>query len=55
MHSDPLMFQLFKDIPSCFFQLLGLSESLADEYRLEAVEYKATAVRLDGLFRPKAD
>jgi len=55
MHSDPLMFQLFKDIPSCFFQLLGRSESLADEYRLEAVEYKATAVRLDGLFRPKPD
>jgi predicted transposase/invertase (TIGR01784 family) len=52
MTRDPLFFRLFKELPGCFFQLVGRSEQDAEHYRLEAIEYKSTAVRLDGLFRP---
>jgi predicted transposase/invertase (TIGR01784 family) len=50
---DPLFFQLFKDLPSCFFQLVGRSSVDAERYELEAIEFKSTAVRLDGVFRPR--
>ena len=52
MKRDPLFFRLFKELPGCFFQLVGLSERDAERYSLEAIEYKATSVRLDGVFRP---
>ncbi|HEV3386702.1 MAG TPA: Rpn family recombination-promoting nuclease/putative transposase [Gemmata sp.] len=52
MKRDPLFFRLFKELPGCFFQLVGRSEHDAERYALEAIEYKATSVRLDGLFRP---
>ncbi len=52
MKRDPLFFRLFKDLPGCFFQLVGRPDSDAERYRLEAIEYKATAVRLDGVFLP---
>jgi predicted transposase/invertase (TIGR01784 family) len=49
---DPLFFRLFKELPSCFFQLVGRTDVDAQRYQLEAIEYKSTAVRLDGVFRP---
>ena len=52
MKRDPLFFRLFKELPSCFFQLVGRSDRDAQRYQLEAIEYKTTAVRLDGVFRP---
>lgn len=52
MKRDPLFFELFKELPSCFFRLVHRPEQDAEKYRLEAIEYKATAVRLDGVFRP---
>jgi predicted transposase/invertase (TIGR01784 family) len=52
MKRDPLFFRLFKELPGCFFQLVGRSQRDARRYALEAIEYKATSVRLDGLFRP---
>jgi predicted transposase/invertase (TIGR01784 family) len=52
MTRDPLFYRLFKDLPGCFFQLVGRSEQDAKRYHLEAIEYKATAVRLDGVFGP---
>ena len=54
MERDPLFFRLFKELPNCFFQLVGRSSRDAQNYELEAIEYKSTAVRLDGLFRPLA-
>ena len=42
----------FKELPGCFFQLVGRSQRDAERYALEAIEYKATSVRLDGVFRP---
>ncbi len=52
MKRDPLFFRLFKELPSCFFHLVGRSAHDAQRYELEAIEYKSTAVRLDGVFRP---
>ena len=52
MKRDPLFFRLFKELPGCFFQLVGRSQREAQRYTLEAIEYKATSVRLDGFFRP---
>lgn len=52
MKSDSLFFRFFKELPSCFFHLIGRAESDAQRYELDAIEYKETAVRLDGLFRP---
>lgn len=52
MKRDPLFFRLFKELPGCFFQLVGRSQRDAQRYALEAIEYKATSVRLDGVFRP---
>lgn len=52
MKRDPLFFRLFKELPGCFFHLVGRSERDAQRYELEAIEYKATSVRLDGVFRP---
>jgi predicted transposase/invertase (TIGR01784 family) len=52
MKRDPLFFRLFKELPGCFFHLVGRSPGDAERYALEAIEYKATAVRLDGVFRP---
>ena len=53
MIRDPLIFRFFKELPSCFFQLVGRSARDAARYRLDAIEYKATAVRLDGVFIPR--
>jgi predicted transposase/invertase (TIGR01784 family) len=50
--TDPLLYRFFADFPACFFHLVGRPPGDADHYRLDAIEYKATAVRLDGVFRP---
>ena len=54
MKRDPIFFELFKERPGCFFHLVNRPERDAENYRLEAIEYKATAVRLDGVFRPSS-
>jgi predicted transposase/invertase (TIGR01784 family) len=53
MKRDSLFLRLFKELPGCFFQLVGRSGRDAERYQLDAVEYKSTAVRLDGVFRPR--
>lgn len=52
MTTDPLLYRLFIDIPRAFFQVIGRPADDAGRYKSEAIEYKATSVRLDGLFRP---
>jgi predicted transposase/invertase (TIGR01784 family) len=52
MKTDALFFRFFKELPSCFFQLIGRPETDALRYNLDAIEYKETAVRLDGIFQP---
>ncbi len=53
MKSDHLYYRLFRELPGCFFRLVGRPGEDADRYELNAVEYKETAVRLDGLFQPR--
>ncbi len=48
MKTDSLYFRLFKELPECFFELLGRPSSDAARNRFDAVEIKDTAVRLDG-------
>lgn len=53
MKRDSLWFRLFQDLPSCFFRMIGRSADDARRYTLDAIEYKETAVRLDGVFLPR--
>jgi predicted transposase YdaD len=53
MKSDSLFFRLFEESPNCFFRLIGRPENDAQRYSLDSIEYKATAVRLDGVFQPR--
>ena len=52
MKRDSLFFRLFKELPDCFFELIGRPASDALHYKLDAIEFKQTSVRLDGVFYP---
>lgn len=53
MRRDSLFFSYFQELPGSFFHLVGRPESDARRYDLKAIEYKETAVRLDGVFLPR--
>ena len=53
MQTDSLFYRFFKELPSCFFVLVGGKEADAERYQFAAIEYKLTAVRTDGVFVPK--
>src|SRR5438105_4758570 len=57
MITDPVFYRLFATSPETFFLLLGLPDDRAREmaarYEYEAIEFKETAHRSDGVFRPK--
>ena len=53
MQTDSLLYRFFKELPSCFFVLVGRKEADAGRYDFAAIEYKMTAVRTDGVFVPK--
>ena len=57
MITDPLFYRLFETSPETFFLLLGLSTDAAQEmaarYQYQAIEFKETAHRVDGVFLPK--
>jgi predicted transposase/invertase (TIGR01784 family) len=57
MITDPLFYRLFATSPETFFLLLGMSaesaRKMAGRYQFEAVEFKETSHRADGVFRPK--
>jgi len=57
MITDPIFYRLFATSPETFFLLLGMSDDMAREmaahYEYEAIEFKETAHRSDGVFRPK--
>ncbi len=52
MKTDPLFYALFQVLPEHFFRLIGRRDFAAAGYQLDAIEYKAASVRLDGVFRP---
>lgn len=57
MITDPLFYRLFATSPETFFLLLGMSpesaSAMAARYQFDAIEFKQTSHRTDGVFRPK--
>jgi predicted transposase YdaD len=57
MVTDPIFYRLFATSPETFFMLLGMANDQAREtamhYEYEAIEFKETAHRSDGVFRPR--
>ncbi len=53
--TDTIFYQLFESFPSCFFDLIGQSSSVAEAYKFTSVEIKQLAFRIDGLFLPNED
>ncbi len=57
MISDPVFYRLFAASPETFFLLLGMAMedalAMAARYQFEALEFKETSHRLDGVFLPK--
>jgi predicted transposase/invertase (TIGR01784 family) len=57
MITDPIFYRLFATSPETFFLVLGMSadsaRDMAARYQYEALEFKETAHRVDGVFRPK--
>jgi len=57
MITDPLFYRLFETSPETFFLLLGMSADSAREmaarYQYQAIEFKETSHRSDGVFLPK--
>src|SRR5580704_4949749 len=57
MVTDPLFYRLFATSPETFFVLLGMSADSAGEmaarYQYQAIEFKETSHRVDGVFLPK--
>jgi len=57
MKTDSLFYRLFETSPETFFLVLGMSadsaRDMAARYQYEAIEFKETAHRVDGVFLPK--
>src|SRR5438128_6536653 len=57
MITDPLFYRLFETSPETFFLLLGMSGEAAHEtaarYQYQAIEFKETSHRVDGVFLPR--
>jgi predicted transposase YdaD len=57
MNTDPLFYRLFATSPETFFLLLGMSSDsageMAERYQYQAIEFKDTSHRADGVFLPK--
>ena len=57
MITDPIFYRLFETSPETFFLLLGMSPDLAKDmaarYQYQAIEFKETSHRADGVFLPK--
>jgi predicted transposase/invertase (TIGR01784 family) len=57
MITDPIFYRLFKTSPETFFLLLGMpadaAKEMAARYQYQAIEFKETSHRVDGVFLPK--
>ncbi len=49
MTADPLFYEIFKEIPELFFELIGQLEKDPSIYKFSAPEIKQRSFRLDGL------
>ena len=55
MKTDVLFYKLFSQLPETFFLLIGQPAEEGSAYKMEALEVKQTAYRMDGIFRPDPD
>ena len=57
MITDPIFYRIFATSPETFFLLLGMSvgsaKEMAARYQYQAIEFKETSHRTDGVFQPK--
>ncbi|MDJ0799615.1 MAG: DUF2887 domain-containing protein [Calothrix sp. MO_167.B12] len=54
MSADPLFYEIFKEIPELFFELIGESGKDTSIYKFSAPEIKQRSFRFDGLlFTPE--
>jgi len=57
MITDPLFYRLFETSPETFFLLLGMpadaAREMAARYQYQAIEFKETSHRVDGVFLPR--
>lgn len=52
MKTDSIFYQIFLELPSIFFRLVGQPPNLANSYQFRSVEIKQTSFRLDGVLVP---
>jgi predicted transposase/invertase (TIGR01784 family) len=48
--TDAIFYEIFKEIPNIFFELIGQSNINSNAYEFTAPELKQTSLRLDGVF-----
>jgi len=54
MKTDVIFYEIFREFPSIFFELLGQPETNANAYQFSSPEIKQLSFRLDGVFSPLA-
>ena len=52
MKTDIIFYELIKELPQIFFELIGKPTTNPNTYEFTAPELKQQAFRLDGLFSP---
>ncbi|MBW4664943.1 MAG: Rpn family recombination-promoting nuclease/putative transposase [Chroococcus sp. CMT-3BRIN-NPC107] len=55
MKTDSLFYRLFQEFPDIFFELIGSTPEVANNYQFSSVEVKQTAFRIDGVFLPNLE
>ncbi|OWY67980.1 hypothetical protein B7486_28605 [cyanobacterium TDX16] len=53
MKNDNIIYYLFQECPSLFFELIGKPVETAAQYQLSSVAIERSATRIDGVFLPK--
>lgn len=50
MKTDSLFYRLFQEFPTIFFEIIGTTPELANNYQFSSVEVKQISFRIDGVF-----
>lgn len=55
MKTDAIFYEIFKEFPSIFFEVIGKPETNINIYEFTAPEIKQRSFRLDGVFSPQPE
>lgn len=55
MKTDAIFYEIYKEIPNVFFELIGRPNINSDTHVFSAPELKQTSLRLDGLFATREE